>query len=220
MRLPGPRAEFGMELAGYEVRVLRDLDDLDQLLLRPDARDTQAGLLQARQIVVVHLVPVAVALLDDPLPVQARGPAALAEHDRVEAYPHRAALGGEPALLGQEIDDEVRRRRVELRGVRAGEPAHVARVLDDRALHAQTDAEERHPPLARVADRLDLALDPPIAEATRHQDAVDTRELRLGAVAFDVLGVDPLHVHARLVGDTAMGERLHEALVRVLQLDV
>src|SRR5262245_28637220 len=168
-----------MELARDEVRVLRDLDDLDQLLLSPDSRDAQPGLLQTRQIVVVHLVPVAVALLDDPLPVQARGAAALAEHDRIQSQPHRTALGGEPALLGQEIDDEVRRRPVELRGVRAAEPADVARVLDDRALHAQADAEERHAPLAGVAHRFDLALDPPIAEAAGYQNAVDTRELRL-----------------------------------------
>ena len=35
-----------------------------------------------------------------------------------------------------------------------------------------------------------------------------------------MLGVDPLHVDPRLVGDAAVGERLHEALVGVLQLDV
>src|SRR5437870_4144335 len=83
MRLPRPRAELGMELAGDEVRVLGDLDDLDQLLLGPDPGDAQARLLQAREIVVVHLVAVAMSLLDDPLSVQARGQAALAQHDRV-----------------------------------------------------------------------------------------------------------------------------------------
>src|SRR5437867_8103977 len=79
MGLPRPRAELGMELAGDEVRVLGDLDDLDQLLLGPDPGDAQARLLQAREIVVVHLVAVAMSLLDDPLSVQARGQAALAQ---------------------------------------------------------------------------------------------------------------------------------------------
>src|SRR5262245_51365209 len=98
MRLPRPRPELGVELAGDEVRMLRDLDDLDQLLLGPDPRHAQSVLFQPRQIVVVDLVPVAMALLDDPLPVQARRLTTLAEHDRIEAEPHRAALVGEPAL--------------------------------------------------------------------------------------------------------------------------
>src|SRR5262249_29823808 len=220
MRLPRPRAELGMELPGDEVGVLGDLDDLDQLFLGPDPGDTQARLLEAREIVVVHLVAVAMPLLDDPLPVQARGQAALAQHDRIEPQPHRAALVGQPALLGQEIDHQVRRRRVELRGAGAGEPADIARVLDHRALHAQADAQIRHPPLAGVADGRDLALDAAVAEAAGNQDAVDAGELRLGAVALDVLGVDPLHVDARLVGDAAVGERLPRAVVRVLQLAV
>src|SRR5207245_11759650 len=41
VRVPGPRAELGVELPGHEVRVLRNLDDLDELLLRPDARDAE-----------------------------------------------------------------------------------------------------------------------------------------------------------------------------------
>src|SRR5262245_1628101 len=153
------------------------------------------------------------ALLDDPLPVQARRLTALAEDDRIEAQSHRAALVGKPALIGQEVDHEVRRVGVELRGAGAGEPADVLRVLDHRTLHAQTDAEIRYAPLARVADRLDLAADSAIAEAARYQDAVDAGELRLGAVALDVLGVDPLHVDPRLVGDAAVGDRLDPALV-------
>src|SRR5207247_10881951 len=118
---------------------------------------------------------------------------------RVESEPHRAALGGEPALLGREIDDEVRRRRVELGRARAVEAADVSRVLDHRALHAQADAQVRYTPLACVTNRLDLALDPAVAEAAGNQNAVDTRELGLGPVALDVLGVDTLQFLARFV---------------------
>ncbi len=60
-----------MELTRDEVRMLGNLDDLDELLLGPDAGDAKAVLLQPGEVVVVHLVAVAVALLDDPLPVQA-----------------------------------------------------------------------------------------------------------------------------------------------------
>src|SRR6267142_1912248 len=70
MRTSGPPPPIVMEPTGDEVRVLGDLDDLDQVLLGPDPGDAQAGLLEAREVVVVHLVPVAMTLLDDPLPVQ------------------------------------------------------------------------------------------------------------------------------------------------------
>ena len=75
--------------------------------------------------------------------------------------------------------------RVELGAVRAGQAGDVARELDRRDLHAQADAEVRHLVLARVADRRDLAFDAALAEAARHQDRVDLRELRRAAVLLD-----------------------------------
>src|SRR5919201_1095539 len=167
-----------MELTGDEVRVLGDLDDLDELLLGPDAGDVEAVLLQRPHVVVVHLEAVAMTLLDDPLTVETRGAAALFEDDRVETEPHRAALVGEATLLGQEVDDRMRRVRIELRGIRAGEPAHVPRVLDHRALQTETDAEERHALLAGVSHRLDLAFDAAIPESAGHENAVDVAEVR------------------------------------------
>src|SRR2546422_5363377 len=71
VRIPGPRAELGVELPGHEVRVLGNLDDLDELLLGPNPRDAEPMLLEPVDVVVVDLVPVAVPLLNDPLPVQA-----------------------------------------------------------------------------------------------------------------------------------------------------
>ena len=123
-------------------------------------------------------------------------------------------------LLGQEIDHVVGGGRLELGGVGAVEPAHVARVLDDRALHAEADAEVRHALLAGVADRLDLPLDAAVAEAPRHQDPVEPGHVAGEPLALDALGVHPHHLDRGLVGDAAVGERLVEALVGVLQLDV
>src|SRR5712692_3570064 len=70
VRFPRTRAELGMELTRHEERVLGDLDDLDELLLRPHPGHPDPALLELAQVVVVHLVPVAVPLLDDALPVQ------------------------------------------------------------------------------------------------------------------------------------------------------
>src|SRR5262245_51687469 len=96
----------------------------------------------------------------------------------------------------------------------------MSRELDHRALHAEADPEVRNVPLARVADRLDLALDATVAEATGHQDAVETGKMAGDSFALDSLRVDPSDLDRRLVGDAAVGQRLVEALVRVLDLDV
>src|SRR5688572_18836382 len=97
-----------MELPGDEEGVLGYLDDLHQLFLGPDARDAQAVLLERLQVVVVDLVAMTMALADDALAVEARGAAALAEEDRVQAEPHGSALVRQVALLGQEVDDQMR----------------------------------------------------------------------------------------------------------------
>ena len=162
----------------------------------------------------------AVALLDHALAVRAGGAAALGQHHRVEPQPHRPPLVGDVPLLGQEVDHVVRGRWIELRGIGAVEAADVAGILDDRALHAETDAEVGHLVLARVSDRLDLALDAAIAEASGDEDPVETGNVAGQALALEPLRVDPGEFHRGLVGDAAVGQRLVEALVGVLDLDV
>src|SRR5262249_61587309 len=81
VRLPRPRAELGVELAGDEEGVVRQLDDLHELLLGPDARNAKPSLLERVEVVVVHLVAVAMPLADRALPVDSGGGAALLQHD-------------------------------------------------------------------------------------------------------------------------------------------
>src|SRR5882762_5828768 len=224
--LPGsvrssPCPVLRVELAGHEIGMILDLDDLDELLLRPQARHAQAVLLEGLEVVVVDLIPVAVTLTDHRLgPVEARGHRALGHQDGIEAQAHGAALVGERPLLGQEIDHEVRRAGGELGRVGALQAAHGPCELDHGTLHAETDAEVRHALLARVAHRLDLALDAAVAEAPWHQDAVDLGEVGGGAVALDVLGVHPYDVDLRLVSNAPVHQRLDEALVGVSEVDV
>ena len=94
----------------------------------------------------VHLVAVAVALVDhaaSPYAARRRGPGR--EVARVGAQPHGAAHVHHALLLGQQVDHRVRRGRVELRGVRAHQAAHVPGELDHRALQAQAEPQERDP---------------------------------------------------------------------------
>src|SRR3990172_7531897 len=101
MRLPRPGAQLRVELAGHEPGMVGELDDLHELLLGPEARDPEAVLFHVLQVLVVYLQTVAVALLNDPLPVGPGSSAPLGEQDRGEAQPHGAALGPHGALLGE-----------------------------------------------------------------------------------------------------------------------
>ena len=67
------------------------------------------------------------------------------------------------------------RGAIELGAVGVLEPEHVPAELDDRHLHAEADAEIGHGVLARIAHRLDLALDAALAEPARYQDRVHPR---------------------------------------------
>src|SRR5439155_2796387 len=154
-----------------------------------------SSMAQGPQVVVVDLIAMAVPLLDHALAVRAGGAAALGQHHRVEPQPHRPPLVGDVPLLGQEVDHVVRGRWIELRGIGAVEAADVAGILDDRALHAETDAEVGHLVLARVSDRLDLALDAAIAEASGDEHPVETGNVAGQALALEPLRVDPGEFH-------------------------
>ena len=109
---------------------------------------------------------------------------------------------------------------VDLRRVGVLQADDVAGELDDGALQAQTDAEERNLLLAGEADRLDLAADAAIAEAARHENAIDAAQHALGPLALDLLRLDPAHHDARGQGDAGVVERFVDRFVGVVVLDV
>ena len=98
--------------------------------------------------------------------------------------------------------------------------AQVPRRLDHRHLHAEADAEIRHVALARELRRPDLALGAALAEAARHQDAVDVLEERRRVLALEHLALDPVEIDLDLVGDAAVRERLDQRFVGVLEAGV
>ena len=70
----------------------------------------------------------------------------------------------------------MRRVLLELRAVGLRQPANVAGVLDDRALHAEADSEIRNLLFARVLDGANHSGDAPLAEAAGNEDAVELGE--------------------------------------------
>ena len=194
--------------------------DLHERAIGARARDHEPGLLELIPVFQVELVAVPMPLGNLPLAVRCSGLCALGEHGRLGPQPHRPPLLEHSTLLLHQADHRMRGVAGEFRGVGPGETGAVPGDVDHGALHPQADAEERHLPLPREADRLNLALDPPLAEAAGHDETVEAGEQSLGPFALDVLALDRLHPNLRAVGDAAVVERLVDALVGIAVLGV
>src|SRR5262245_20079406 len=212
--------ELRVELAGQEVRVIRNLDDLDEALVRRLPGHLEPAPLEIVHVLAVHLVAVAVALADLGAGVRLVGVRTRLDQARPLPEPHVPAHALHAFELAQLVDDRVRGLRGELGRVGVLEPQDVAGILDHRALHAEADAEERHAALAREADGLDHPVDATQAEAARDEDAVHGGHLLLHPAPHQPVRLDPVQAHARVVGDAAVGQRFVEALVGVLVRDV
>src|SRR6266481_1364129 len=103
-----------MELAADEPRMVGELDDLDQRLIRRDAAENQPGAAELLAIRVVELVAVAMPFVDLALAVEPCRERVLAQHARVRAEPHGAALARHHVLALHEMNDRMRRAVVDL----------------------------------------------------------------------------------------------------------
>ena len=107
-------------------------------------------------------------------------------------------------------------RLVEFGGVGALEPADVAGELDRRPLHAVADAEVGDAVAAGELGGAHHAAGAAVAEAAGHQDAGRAFEQPAAGLGFERLGLDPLDVDLQPVRESAVVQRLVEALVGVL----
>ena len=143
MGVSGAALELGVGLAGDEEGMVGQLDHLHQALVGGEARNHETPFHKGVAIGVVHLVAVAVALVDDGLAV-GRCRAGAGHHlAGIGPEAHGAALVFHVLLLGHEVDDEGRplRCRVgELGGSGAFQAAHVAGEGADGRLKPQADA--------------------------------------------------------------------------------
>src|SRR5438128_254073 len=126
-----------MELAADHPGVVGQLDNLDQLAVRRVAGDDETSLLQDRSIAIVELPAVSVALVDALFAVRAPGATVQVEPARIGPEPHRSTLLRYPPLRFQEVDHRMRRGRVELGAVGAGQAGDIAGKLDGQDLQSK-----------------------------------------------------------------------------------
>src|SRR5438445_3525324 len=172
MGLHGLRLELGMELAGEEVRMIRDLDDFHEAPVGRLAGDAQSAPRHLVEIGAVDFVAVPVPLAYLGAPVGLVGKAVLLDQAGPLAEPHVATHPRNTVELFELVDHGMGRPRAELRGVGVLETADVARELDHGALQAEADPEEGDFLLASVADSFEHAGNPSDAEPAWHEDAV------------------------------------------------
>src|SRR5699024_3145964 len=97
----------------------------------------------------------------------------------------------------------------------------VAGVFDDHALQTQAQPECRNALGAGVVQRSELALDAADAEPAGHADRVESGQGLLGTGrSVALIGLDPADPDLRVVGETAMAQRLGHRQVGVGQVDV
>src|SRR3989338_5486523 len=117
----------------------------------------------------------AVALLDNLLPVRLPRNSTALQIRRVRTKAHRSAvaiLREQLLLLIHDTDDEMLRVGIYLRGVRVFEPRDVPRILDDGELHAIAETKVRNSVLSRETDGFDFPLNACFAESAGNQNAV------------------------------------------------
>src|SRR3989441_2533560 len=165
------RAELRVELARDKPRVVGQLDDLDQASVGREPAEHHAPLAHHLTIFVVELEAMAVALVHDLLSIGLVCVGTRQQLAWIEAKSHRTAHLVDVSLFGHEVDDRCRGERGELRRVGIRRLELLAREIDHRALHAETEAQIRNAVVPRVARGDDLAFDAAIAKTTRHDDA-------------------------------------------------
>src|SRR5690606_25407469 len=96
---------------------------------------------------------------------------------------------------------------------------YVARELDHGDVPAEADAEIRGIVRTCVVRRDDHAVDATLAEAARHDDAIDAFEYA-DAFGCDGTRIDVAHLHARAGMDACVLQRFDKRLVGIEQFHV
>ena len=143
------RGEFGMELAGQEPGMIRDLDHFHQVAIHRGAGEAQARALQPVTVGIVELKAMAMALNNLILAVHLARQCVRQQLAGLATEPHGATqvavlvtpldLAGVVLPLGNQRDDRVRRFLEELGALGTVKTSDITGILDHRHLHTERE---------------------------------------------------------------------------------
>src|SRR6516162_5973176 len=165
MGLQSLRLELGMELASEKERMLGNLDNFNVGSIGRSARNAQASRRQRAFILAIKLIAMAMALADLGLSVGPVSERTALEAAGPGAESHGSAQLFDPAQFAQFVNDAMRRRWIELAGVRLLQSTDIARKLNARGLHSKADTEIRNLVFARILNALQHAFDAALTES-------------------------------------------------------
>src|SRR5215510_317805 len=203
-----------MELDADEPRMILVFDDFRQDAIRRHAREVHAPLLKPPLVGSIDLVTMAVPLRNFCGAIDLRYPTAPREYRIVSTEPHGATeISARTALLqliafqplGHETDHRLR-CRAELSGIGVFDAAQIARGLQHRHLHPETNTEIRDMALACELRRFDLAFRTTLAESSGNEDAVYVLEKWRRIFVLEHFRLDPIEIDLYLVSNAAVRE--------------
>ncbi len=200
-----------------------DFGDFDESAVARGAAGDESSSLEAIAEDWIELPTVAVSLIGQLGVVEAASAGFRQQSAGVSAEPHGAALLGHGALIIEQGDDGVLGVFVSFGGVGVVELETVAGEGDDHVLHAAAESEVGDALFERESGDADLAFNAALAEAARHDDAIDIGEgggdLRLvGGV--QAIGLDPADFDARTTLGAGVDQGFLDGEIGVAQLDI
>src|ERR1700730_843604 len=131
-----------MVLAAKKPRMVRQLHDLDQGIVRRGPGRLKAPFLQRWTIVIVYLQSMTMAFGNAAAAVQRSGQRAGPNHTWIRSQAHGGTLFVDIALTFHKVDHSVGCIWIDFARVRTLDSQHVAGVLDHHHLHPEADSQD------------------------------------------------------------------------------
>src|SRR5271166_6565882 len=217
-----------MKLAPDEMRVVRQLHDLDVSAIGRRTGNPQACGYHRLFVLAIEFVTMAMPLADLQLAVDLVRQRAGLNFAGPRTQTHGAAKFFYTAQLAQFVDYAMRSRRIEFARICIRQADHVARELHTGGLHSQANPEVRNFFLTSITDCDQHPLDTTLPETARNQNSVVTLKLRVISITIAValiaglqsLRFNPVQLKFQIMRQSPVYQRFLQRLVGILILDV
>ena len=180
----------------------------------------QTGCAKDIPVIVIELITVTVALVDQRLTIATLHGRSLGNHAGIAAQTQGAAFVNLIALTGHKVDDLMFSLRGKFTRVCICDTQYMTGVFDHGDLHSKADSEIGNVVFPRILRRQNHALNAAITEATGDDDTVETGKDFVLCCLCDGLGVDLPNVDHGVKSKTCMAQSLGNGEIGVVELHI